>query len=150
MATRQPPHLSGKGTGTEAALREQSMGELFKQLSDDMSTLVRQELRLAQAEMTQKGRQAGLGLGMFGAAGILGLVAFLTLTTCIIAALAKGMDVWLAALIVTVAYGAIAAVLALRGKERVSEATPPVPEQTVETVKEDVQWAKTQRPSGRR
>ena len=129
-------------------LREQSMGELFKQLSDDMSKLVRQELKLAQAEMTEKGKKAGIGVGMFGAAGIVGMLALLTLTACLVAALATGMDVWLAALIVTVVYAAVAGGLALTGKQRVAEATPPVPEQTVETVKEDVQWAKTKLPSG--
>ncbi len=129
-------------------LREQPMGELFKQLSNDLSTLVRQELKLAQAEMTEKGKKAGIGVGMFGGAGIVSLLALGTLTACLVAALATGMDVWLAALIVTVVYGALAGVLALIGKNRVSEATPPVPEQTVESVKEDVQWAKTQLPSG--
>jgi hypothetical protein len=128
-------------------LREQPMGELFKQLSNDLSTLVRQELKLAQAEMTEKGKRAGLGLGMFGAAGIVGFVAFLTLTTCLVAALATGMDVWLAALIVTAVYGAVAGGLAFIGRNRVAEATPPAPEQTIESVKEDVQWAKTQMPS---
>jgi uncharacterized membrane protein YqjE len=131
-------------------LREESMGELFKELSNDLSTLVRQELKLAQAEMTEKGKRAGIGAGMFVAAGIVALLALGTLTACVIAALAKVMDVWLAALIVTAIYLAVAGVLALIGRKRVSEATPPVPEQTVETVKEDVQWAKTQLPSGRR
>jgi uncharacterized membrane protein YqjE len=132
----------------EPGLREQPMGELFKKLSDDLSTLVRQELKLAQVEMTEKGKQAGVGLGMFGGAGLLGLLAALTLTACVVAALSTQMKVWIAALIVTVVYGAAAGVLALQGKNRVAEATPPVPEQTVETVKEDVQWAKTQMPSG--
>jgi Putative Actinobacterial Holin-X, holin superfamily III len=127
-------------------LREQGMGELFKHLSDDLSTLVRQELKLAQAEMTDKGKKAGIGAGLMGAAGLIGLLALATLTACFIAALATGMVVWLAALIVTVVYAAAAGALALIGKNRVSEATPPVPEQTVETVKEDVQWAKTQLP----
>jgi hypothetical protein len=131
-------------------LREQPMGELFKQLSDDLSTLVRQELRLAQAEMTAKGRRAGVGLGMFGGAGLVAVLALGALTTCLIAALATGMDVWAAALIVTVVYGVIAAALAVNGKSRVGEATPPLPEQTVETVKEDVQWAKSQAKSARR
>ena len=134
----------------DPTLREQSMGELFKQLSDDMSKLVRQELKLAQAEMTEKGKKAGIGVGMFGAAGIVGMVALLTFTACLVAALATGMAVWLAALIVTVVYALVAGGLALLGKQRVSEATPAVPEQTVETVKEDVQWAKTQLPSGRK
>jgi uncharacterized membrane protein YqjE len=126
------------------------MGELFKQLSDDLSTLVRQELKLAQVEMTEKGKKAGIGVGMFGAAGIVGFLAVLTFTTCVVAALATGMKVWVAALIVTVVYAALAGGLALTGKKRVSEATPAVPEQTVESVKEDVQWAKTQLPSGRK
>ena len=126
------------------------MGELFKQLSNELSTLVRQELSLAQVEMTEKGKRAGLGAGMFGGAGLVGFLALLTLTACVIAALAEAMDVWLAALIVTVVYAAIAGGLALFGKRKVAEATPPVPEQTIETVKEDVQWAKTQVPSGNR
>ncbi len=100
--------------------------------------------------MTEKGKQAGIGVGMFGGAGVLGLLTAGTLSACLIAALALAMDVWLAALIVTAIYAALAGVLALVGKKRVSEATPPVPEQTVETVKEDVEWAKTQLPSGSR
>jgi hypothetical protein len=134
----------------DARLREQSMGELFKQLSDELSTLVRQELRLAQAEMTGKGKRAGIGAGIVGGAGLVGVMAFGTLTACLVAALAEAMDVWLAALIVTVVYAAVAGVLALQGRERIQQATPPVPEQTVDTVKEDVQWAKTQLPSGRK
>jgi hypothetical protein len=131
-------------------LREQPIGELFKQLSDDLSTLVRQELKLAQVEMTEKGKKAGVGVGMFGGAGVAGLLALGAFTACLIAALATGMEVWIAALIVTVLYGAAAGLLAFNGKNRVSEATPPVPEQTLETVKEDAQWAKTQLPSGNR
>jgi uncharacterized membrane protein YqjE len=131
-------------------MREQPMGELFKQLSDDLSTLVRQELRLAQAEMTEKGKRAGVGVGMFGGAGLFALLALSTLTACLVAALATGMDVWLAALIVTAVYAAAAGALALNARNRVTEATPAVPEQTIETVKEDVQWAKTRLPSGER
>ena len=130
----------------DPVLRDQHLGELFKQLSDDVSTLVRQELKLAQAEMTEKGKQAGLGVSLFGAAGLLALLALGSLTAFLIALLATGMKAWLAALLVTVVYGAVAGVLAFIGKKRVSEATPPVPEQTIETVKEDVQWAKTQLP----
>lgn len=134
----------------DGELREQPMGELFKQLSTDLSTLVRQELRLAQVEMTEKGKRAAVGAGFLGGAGIVSLLLLGSLTACIIAALAEGMDVWLAALIVTMVYGAIAGVLALTGKQRVAEATPVVPEQTVQTLKEDAQWAKTQTPSGRK
>jgi uncharacterized membrane protein YqjE len=125
-------------------MREQPMGELFKQLSEDLSSLVRQELKLAQVEMTEKGKKAGLGAGLLGAGGIIGLLALGALTACLIAALATGMETWLAALIVAVVYAAAAGVLALGGKNKVSEATPPAPEQTIETVKEDAQWAKTQ------
>jgi uncharacterized membrane protein YqjE len=132
--------------GTDNGMRERPVGELFKQLSEDMATLVRQELRLAQVEMTEKGKKAGVGAGLVGAAGIVGLLALGALTACLIAALAEGLDVWLAALIVTVLYGAVAGLLALNGRNRVSEAAPPVPEQTIETVKEDAQWAKTQLP----
>jgi uncharacterized membrane protein YqjE len=130
--------------------REESMGELFKELSDDLSTLMRQELALAQAEMTEKGKQAGIGIGMLGGAGLLGFVALLAFTTTVIALLSTTMRVWIAALIVTVLYALIAGGLALVGKNQVAEAVPPVPEQTTETLKEDAQWAKTQLPSGRK
>jgi Putative Actinobacterial Holin-X, holin superfamily III len=130
--------------------RERPVGELMKELANQTSTLVRQELDLAKAEMAQKGKQAGLGVGMFGGAGIVGFLALVALTACFVAALATGMEVWLAALIVAVVYAAVAGALALLGRSRVKEATPPVPEQTVETVKEDVEWAKTQKPSASR
>jgi Putative Actinobacterial Holin-X, holin superfamily III len=135
---------------SDSDLRERPAAELMKELASQTSTLVRQELDLAKAEMAQKGKQAGLGVGMFGGAGIIGFVAFLALTACFIAALATGMDVWLAALIVAVVYAAIAGALAFAGRSRVKEATPPVPEQTVETLKEDVEWAKSQKPSASR
>jgi uncharacterized membrane protein YqjE len=129
---------------TPDGLREQPVADVVKQLSQDVSTLVRQELKLAQAELGEKGKQAGFGLGMFGGAGIAAMLALGALTACLIAALATGMETWLAALIVTVLFAAVAALLALVGRDRVTEAAPPVPEQAVETVKEDVQWAKTQ------
>jgi uncharacterized membrane protein YqjE len=130
-------------------LREHGTGELLKELSDHTTTLVRQEIELAKAELGEKGKKAGLGAGMFGGAGLFGLFALAALTTCIIAALDSAMPLWLAALIVAVVYGAIGAVLALQGRNKVQEAGPPVPEQASESVKEDVQWAKTQAKSGR-
>ena len=130
-------------------LRERPVGELLKQLSEDTAKLVRKEVELARAEVTQKGKQAGIGAGMFGGAGVAGLLALGSLTACLIALLATGMEVWIAALIVTVLWTAIAGVLALLGRNRVQEATPPV-EQTVETIKEDVEWAKTHQPSAGR
>jgi len=131
-------------------LRERPIGELLKQLSEETTRLVHQELELAKAELTQKGKQAGLGAGLFGAAGAIGLLAAAALTACFILALDAVMPAWLAALIVAVVYAAAAAILALRGRERVKQAIPPVPEQTIETVKEDVQWAKTQTRSAKK
>jgi uncharacterized membrane protein YqjE len=130
-------------------LRDRSIGELLKQLSEETTTLVRKEIELAKAEVSEKGKKAGLGAGMFGGAGVAGLLALGSLTACLIALLATGMKVWVAALIVTVLWAAIAGVLALLGRNKVQEAAPPA-EQTVETIKEDVQWAKTQRPSAGR
>lgn len=147
MATDETPLRPG-GHESDRSRRDESMGELFKKLSNDLSTLVRQELRLAQAEMTEKGKSAGLGAGIFGGAGLVGFLALQALTACLVALLSTAMKVWLAALIITVVYAGIAGVLALTGKKKVSEATPPVPEQTKDTLKEDVQWAKTQLPSG--
>ena len=130
-------------------LRERPNGELLKELSDHTTTLVRQEIELAKAELGEKGKKAGLGAGMFGGAGLFGVFAFAALTTGIIAALDSAMPLWLAALIVAVVYGVIGAALALQGRNKVQEAGPPVPEQATESVKEDVQWAKTQAKSGR-
>jgi uncharacterized membrane protein YqjE len=136
--------------GESQELRSHSTGELVKELSEQTTTLVRKEIELAKAELSQKGKVAGEGAGMFGGAGVLGLLALGTLTTMILALLDKAMDLWVAALIVTLAYGAIAAVLALAGRDRIKKGMPPAPEQTVETVKEDVQWAKSQAKSARR
>ena len=135
--------MSDRFTTEQRDLRDASFGELFKQLSEETSTLIRQEMALARAELQEKGRTAGKGAGMFGGAGALGLLAAGALTAAIVLLLDKVMAAWLAALIVAVVYGAIAAVLALRGKEEIQRATPPVPEQTLETTKEDVEWAKT-------
>ena len=129
--------------------RDQSIGELLKELSQETSTLVRQELELAKAEVTEKGKQAGVGAGMVGGAGAAGLMALIALTLTLIFAMDTFMKGWLAALIVTLIWGAVAGVLALQGRNRIKEATPPAP-QTIETVKEDVQWAKSQTPSARR
>jgi hypothetical protein len=131
-----------------ADLHERPMGDLLKQLAQETSTLVRQEMELAKAEVSEKGRQAGKGVGMFGAAGIVGLLALGALTAAAILALDLAVAGWLAALIVAAVYGAAAGLLALAGKGRVQEATPPAP-QTVETVKEDIEWAKTRGRSAR-
>ena len=130
-------------------LREHGTGELLKELSDHTTTLVRQEIELAKAELGEKGKKASLGAGMFGGAGLFAVFALAALTTCIIVALDSALPLWLAALIPAVIYTAVAGMLALRGRNKVQEAGPPVPEQATESVKEDVQWAKTQAKSGR-
>lgn len=112
--------------------------------------MVRKEIELAKAELTAKGKAAGEGAGMFGAAAMAGLLALGTLTALILSLLDKAMDFSVAALLVTLVYGAIAGFLALNGRERIKRGMPPAPEQTVETVKEDVQWAKSQVRSARR
>jgi hypothetical protein len=135
---------------SDAALSDRSIAELLGQLSEQTAALVRHELDLARAELTTKGRQAGIGAGMFGAAGLFGLYALGALTACLILALSTAMDGWLAALIVTAAYGAVAGVLALTGRNRVKESVPPVPEQTVAPVKEDVKFTRGRAQEGRR
>ena len=137
------------GAPDDRELRERPVGELLRELSQQTTTLVRQELELAKAELAQKGKQAGKGAGLLTAGGVVGLAAFGALTACFVAALATAMATWLAALIVAVVYAALAGALALIGKRRVQEASPPAPEQTIETVKEDVEWAKTHARSGR-
>jgi uncharacterized membrane protein YqjE len=130
-------------------LRERGTGELLKELSNHTTTLVRQEIELAKAELGEKGKKAGLGAGMFGGAGLFAVFAVAALTACIIAALDSALPLWLAALIPAVIYAAVAGMLALQGRNKVQQAGPPVPEQATESVKEDVQWAKTQAKSGR-
>jgi uncharacterized membrane protein YqjE len=130
-------------------LRERGTGELLKQLSDHTTTLARQEIELAKAELGEKGKKAGLGAGMFGGAGLFAVFALAALTACIIVALDSAMPLWLAALVPAVIYAAVAGALALQGRNKVQQAGPPVPEQATESVKEDVQWAKTQAKSGR-
>lgn len=134
----------------DPGLRDQSTGDLVKQLSEQASTLVRQEVDLAKAELSQKGKQAGVGAGMFGAAGVVGLIGFAAVTAALILLLDHAVADWVAALIVGAVYLAGAGAAALMGRNRVREATPVAPEQTVETLKEDVAWAKSQARSGRK
>ncbi|MDQ3726549.1 MAG: phage holin family protein [Actinomycetota bacterium] len=136
--------------GESNELRSQSTGDLVRQLSEQTTTLVRKEIELAKAELSEKGKVAGQSAGMLGAAAIVGLLALGTLTAFILSLLNEAMEFWIAAFIVTLIYGAIAAVLAMKGRDRMKEGMPPAPEQTVETVKEDVQWAKSQAKSARR
>jgi hypothetical protein len=140
--------VSAQNEGTE--LRERPLGEVARDLTQDLSLLVRQEVELAKAEMAQKGRVAAPGLGMIGGAGVVGLMAAGALTAFLILGLSIVLDEWLAALIVGVVLAGAAYLLAKQGKERVEEAGSPVPEQTIETVKEDLEWAKTRATSARK
>ncbi len=122
-------------------LTDRSIADLLKQLSQETATLVRQELELAKAEVTHTGKKAGIGIGLVGAASIVGFLALGAFTAFLILVLDTFLPAWLGALLVTLVYGGAAAFLGLRGKDKVQEATPPAP-QTVETVKEDIEWAK--------
>ena len=124
--------------------KDKSLGELFGDLTRETSTLVRQEVQLAKTEMTQKAAKIGKNLGLAVAGAVLGLGAFMALVVFLIFAVAiVVVKVWLAALIVTVVLGALAAILALKGIAAIKSVSM-VPQQTVETIKEDVQWAKEQ------
>jgi tetrahydromethanopterin S-methyltransferase subunit C len=129
-------------TGTNAQPGEPSTSELIRQLTDQTTRLARQEVALAKAELAVKGKQAGLGAGMFGGAGLFGLYALGALTAAAILALATAVEGWLAAAIVCLVYAAIAGILALVAKGRVRQATPPLPEQAIDSAKEDVEWTK--------
>jgi MFS family permease len=135
-------------TRTDGA-SQASMAELVKQLSEQTSRLARQEVELAKTELALKGKRAGMGAGMFGGAGAFGLYALGALVAAAILGLATAVAAWLAALIVTALLGAIAGGLALAGRLKVAQATPPVPEQATESVKEDVQWAKARAQAAR-
>ncbi len=128
-------------TGSEprgAPSHEDSLGALAAQASQQLGRLVREELRLAQAEMAQKGRRFGVGGGLFGGAGMVAFVAFQAAVAAAIAALALVLPVWASALIVTGALLVLAALLALAGRKQVRQGTPPVPEQAIEGVRDDM------------
>jgi hypothetical protein len=138
--------VSGEGTKRQ----DPSTADLLSELSERTTRLVRQELELAKAEVSAKGKQLGIGAGMFGGAGVLGLYAVGALTAAAIAAVSLALATWLAALIVAVIWAAAAGVAALIGKKKVRQAMPPVPQDSVDSVKEDVQWTKTRAQQGRK
>jgi uncharacterized membrane protein YqjE len=116
---------------------DRSLGELVKFVSEDLSHLVRSEIRLAQVEVRQKAKGLGAGIGAFGAAGVLALFGVGLLLTTIVLALSLVLPGWLAALIVTVIVFVIAGIAALLGKKKVDAAGPPVPTRAVDSVKDD-------------
>jgi hypothetical protein len=136
--------------GESTGLRDRPIGEIAQDLTRDLSILFRQEVALAKAELAQKARTAGPGVGMIGGAGVVGLMAAGALTAFAVLVLATFMPDWLAALLVGAVLAAVAYVLVNRGKKRVEQAGALIPEQTIETVKEDLEWAKTRATSARR
>lgn len=114
------------------------VGELVQKASQQLNELVRAELRLAQAEMAAKGKQYGVGGGLFGGAGVVGFLTLQALVVTVIAVLAVPLPVWAAALIVTAALGAVAAVMAVAGKKGFQRAAPPAPEHAIENLRADV------------
>ena len=124
------------------ANQEAPVGELVKQLSEQISALVRDELKLAQLEMTRKGKQAGFGFGMFGASGLVASCAVGCLIACAVIAVSGVVAAWLAALVIGAALLAVSGAAALLGQGRLRRATPPVPEQAVDSVKADVDQIK--------
>lgn len=121
---------------------DEPLGALVHRLSEQIPELVRSEIRLAQAELTEKGKRAGLGIGMFSAAGLLAFLGLSTLVATAILALALVLPAWAAALIVAVLLFVGAGIVALVGKKEVEQATPPAPERAIENVREDVATVK--------
>jgi MFS family permease len=135
-------------TNTHNGSADQSLGELAKRLSDAVTQLARKEAELAKTELSEKARGMAMGAGLAAGAAVLGLAAVGALTAAAILALATTVASWLAALIVGIAVAAVAVALALIGKKRLQRATPPVPVETVDSVKEDIEWVKTSAKSG--
>jgi hypothetical protein len=136
--------------GQSASPQDASLGTLVSQMSSQIPELIRSEIRLAQAEVTAKGKRAGIGIGMFSAAGIFAFFGFGVLITTAILLLDLVLPAWAAALIVAVVLFAVAGVAALMGKKKVAEAAPPVPERALENIKEDVATVKEAAARGER
>jgi uncharacterized membrane protein YqjE len=130
--------MQHRADAAQPPAEERSTGELVKQLSEQVSTLVRDELKLAQLEMTTKGKQAGKGMGMLGGGGLIALYGVACLIACVIIAISHSLQAWLSALIVGAALLLTAAVLAALGRSHMRKATPPMPTQAVDSVKTDV------------
>jgi uncharacterized membrane protein YqjE len=127
---------------TQRTDADKPIGELVRQMSEQSSTLIRQELRLATAELQEKGKHAGVGVGMFGGAGVVALYGVGALIAAAIIGLGTLVEPWIAALIVGVVLLAIAGIVALLGKKQVEQATPAKPEQAMDSVQEDIQTVK--------
>ncbi len=129
-------------------VQKEHVGALVSDLTSDMSRLVRDELQLAKAELKDKGKEAGVGIGLFGGAGTIALYGLGALIAAAICGLAVVLPAWLSALIVAVVLFAVAAVVALLGKRHVTRATPPIPQRAVEGVHEDIEALRGHHPEG--
>ncbi len=141
LAGGQAPGDSAPASGS-VDLRDEPIGDVLKTVKEEGATLVGQSVRLAKAEMSGKVKDVGIGAGMAGGAGYVAYLASIAFMLCLIFALAEVMPTALAALIVTVLLAAVAAVLAMKAKKKIQQAGPPIPEQTVESVKQTVQTVK--------
>jgi hypothetical protein len=130
--------MTANGSARPGSSAQEPVSELVQRASQQLSQLVRDEMRLAQAEMTEKGKRFGKGGGLFGGAGLGAVLTLQALVATVIAALSLVMDVWVAALIVTGVLAAVTALMAVLGKQKVSKASPPTPERTMDSVKADV------------
>lgn len=130
--------MTAEGSPRTGGAAQEPVSDLVQRASQQLSQLVREEMRLAQAEMTQKGKRFGKGGGLFGGAGLVGVLTLQALVATAIAALSLAMDVWVAALIVTGVLAAVTALMAALGKQQIGKASPPAPEQTMDSVKADV------------
>jgi uncharacterized membrane protein YqjE len=141
---------STSGTPGHSAHDDPTLGALVHDLTHQVPELIRSEIRLAQQEMTEKGKRAGLGIGMFSAAGLLAFLGLAGLVATAILALALALPAWLAALVVAVVLFVGAAVVAVVGRREVQQATPPAPEHAIEGVKEDVAAVRSSVQGGHR
>lgn len=141
MTSTTPPYDAGTAPGGEDP---RSLGQIVSDVTQDITTLIRQEMDLAKTELKQEVSKAGKGAGLLGGAGIAGYFVLLFVSLTATFALDHAMPLWLAALIVTVVWAVVAAVLALVGKKSLQEANPQLPK-TQQTLKEDVRWAKAQK-----
>ncbi|MFD9303190.1 phage holin family protein [Streptomyces sp. NPDC060048] len=130
--------MSTVGRHPDHSSHEESVGDLVSRASQQISELVREEMQLARAEMTQKGKRFGAGGGLFGGAGLVGFLAAQALVAAVIAALALLLPVWASALIIAALLAAVAAVMAAAGKKQIAKAGTPTPEQAIDSVKADV------------
>ena len=142
--TPDPFDAGAHGVPPRGAEDDRSLGEIFSDVANDLSTLIKQEMELAKTEMKEEVKKAGKGAGLLGGAGLGGYMVLLFLSLTAVFALDEGMPLWLAALIVTVVWAIIAAVLAAIGRKELQRSNPQLPK-TQQTLKEDAAWAKAQK-----